>query len=109
MRTDIIENGTYCSDGEKPIAVKSIGEDYKNTVRKIVAFCEQNKIPLTFFSMPCSDFYLAAKGNYDEYYDFVKDFTSSMGYEYYDFNLCKEEFLYLEDCDFWDDNHLAKT
>ncbi|MCR5317413.1 MAG: hypothetical protein K6E22_04220 [Treponema sp.] len=109
MRTDIIENGTYYSDGEKPIAVKDIGDDYKNTVRKIVSFCEQNKIPLTFFAMPCSDFYLAEKGNYDEYYNFVKDFTASMGYEYYDFNLCKEEHLYLEDCDFWDDNHLAKT
>lgn len=109
MKTDFIENGSYCSDGEKPIAVKSIGADYKNTVRKIVKFCEQNKISLTFFSMPCSDFYLAEKGNYDEYYDFVKDFTSSMGYEYYDFNLCKDEHLHLEDVDFSDDNHFSKT
>ena len=59
--------------------------------------------------MAGSDFYLNEKGNYDEYYFFLKNFLAGIGYEYYDFNLCKEKYIQFQDSDFSDDNHLNKA
>lgn len=109
MKSKFIPNGSYCSEVEKPIPVSEITDDYKNTVKKIASYCKEKELNLIFFSMPCSDYYLAEKGNYEEYYEWVKNFTASMGYDYFDFNLCREDFFLLEDCDFEDDNHLSKT
>ncbi len=104
-----IKNGTFSNYyQEQPINVKDVSEDWENTVDKIIALCKENNIELIMYSMPCSDFYLHEKGNYNEYYDFVKTFCAERGFEYYDFNLAKEKYLLLEDEDFFDDNHLNK-
>ena len=55
--------------------------------------------------MPCSDFYLHEKGDYNIFYSEMKNYINSLGFEYYDFNLCKEEFS-MNDDDYFDDNHL---
>lgn len=93
---------------EFPIYIEGIPADWKNTVDKIIDFCNSNNIELILFSMPGSDFYLNEKGNYDEYYDFCKSFANDRGLKYYDFNLAKQETLTLKDSDFHDDNHLSK-
>lgn len=104
-----IKNGTFENDkDEGPIRVWDISDDWKNTVDKIIALCKEHNIELIFYSQPCTDFYLHEKGNYDEYYQFCKDFTSSRGFDYYDFNLAKEKYQLLEDEDFHDDNHFSK-
>ena len=54
--------------------------------------------------MPGSDYYLHAKGDYDKTYFEIKDFLSSLGYDYYDFNLCKSDFSFADHY-FKDDNH----
>lgn len=105
----IIANGTFSSGFEKPIAVENISNEWKNTVKKIVKLCKENSISIDFYSNPSSDFYLMEKSNYDEYVSFLRSFLNELGYEYYDFNFCRPEFLNLEDCDFSDDNHLNKT
>lgn len=105
----VIANGTFSSGFEKPIPVKNISNEWKNTIRKIVKLCKENNISIDFYSNPSSDFYLMEKGNYDEYVSFLRSFLNELGYDYYDFNLCHPEFLNLEDCDFSDDNHLNKT
>jgi len=58
--------------------------------------------------MPCSDFYLNERGNYDEYYSFCRNFAAEKGFSYYDFNLARPELLSLRDSDYTDDNHLSK-
>lgn len=93
---------------EKPINLDSISEEYLQYVEKIIDFCKKNNIELIFYSMPCTDFYLGEKGNYDEYHAFIRDFLATKGFEFYDFNLVKEEFMNFEDEDFRDDNHFNK-
>lgn len=100
--------GTFSNSyDEGPIRIESISDEWICTVDKIIALCRQNNIELTMYSMPCSDFYLAEKGNYDEYYRFLKEFCGNRGFKYYDFNLAKEKYLRLLDEDFHDDNHLS--
>ncbi len=106
---DAIPDGGYSNDyKEGAIPVSDVSEDWKNTVIKIIDLCKKNNIELIFYSMPCSDFYLNERGNYDEYYTFCRDFFSERGFAYYDFNLAKPEILSLSDSCFYDDNHLSK-
>ncbi len=103
---DFIEKGSYSSEVESPIPVQFIHPEYKETVFKIIDFCEKKGIPLAFYINPQSDYYLTEKGNYDEYHQFIKSMLAERGYDFYDFSLCKPEYLSLEDSDFMDDNHL---
>lgn len=77
--------------------------------KKIISICEENNIPLIFYSTLISDFFLNASGNYDIYISNVRQFLREFGYQFYDFNLCKEEYLTLSDYNFYDNNHLNKT
>ncbi|WP_192807768.1 hypothetical protein [Treponema sp. JC4] len=104
-----IENGTFSNNViEGKINLANISDEYKETIDKIIKLCKENNIELIFYSMPCSDYYLAEKGNYDDYYDLCRNFLSERGFAYYDFNLANEKYLKLEDSDFSDDNHLSK-
>lgn len=103
-----VKSGTFSNNfDEGPIPLNKISDDWKETIDKIIAFCKENNIELIMYSMPCSDFYLAEKGNYEEYYNYVKSFCAERGFKYYDFNLAKEKYLRLYDEDFHDDNHLS--
>ena len=109
LNIDVIKNGSFSNNTEQgKIKLENISEEYKNIIDKIIKLCKNNNVELIFYSMPCSDFYLAEKSNYDDYYFWCKDFLSQRGFEYYDFNLVKEEYLTLEDEDFTDDNHFSK-
>ena len=109
MDLRLVPNGSFVNDhDEGRIKTENFSNDWKKYVDKIIALCKEKNIALTMYSMPCSDYYLAEKGNYDEYYSLVKDFCASRGFDYYDFNLAKENYLSLEDSDFHDDNHFSK-
>ena len=51
---------------------------------------------------------MTVSGDYDLYHSFVKSFLASYGYVFYDFSLCKPEYLNLKDSDYYDYNHLNK-
>lgn len=109
LNLDYIADGSFSNDREEGrINIQNISDEYKNTIDKIISLCKENNIELIFYSMPCSDYYLAEKGNYDDYYEFCRDFLAERGYAYYDFNLAKEKYLKLYDSDFSDDNHFSK-
>ena len=109
LNLDFIKNGTFSNDSkEEKINISNISDEYKDTIDKMILLCKENNIELIFYSMPCSDFYLAEKGNYDDYYEFCRDFLAERGFDYYDFNLAKEKYLSLDDDDFSDDNHFSK-
>lgn len=82
--------------------------DDKENLQNIMAYCEKNQIELHFFSAPMSDFRLVSLHNYDEYVQEISSYLESFGYDYYDFNLCKPEYLSLNETDFIDDNHLNR-
>lgn len=104
-----IPDGGYSNDSKESfIPVSTISDDWKNTLDKIINLCRKNEIELIMFSMPCSDFYLNERGNYDEYYSFCRDFVNERGFAYYDFNLAKPELFSAVDSDYHDDNHFSK-
>ena len=110
METDFIKNGSFYSLAKNitPIT-NNLNEDWKNAIKKIISICEENNISLTFYSSPISDFFLNASGKYDTYISNIKQFLNEYGYQFYDFNLCKEDYLTLSDNNFYDNNHLNKT
>ena len=109
METESIKDGSFYTLAENitPIT-NNLNEDWKNAIKKIISICEENNIPLIFYSSPISDFFLTASGNYDTYISNVRQFLSECGYQFYDFSLCKEEYLTLSDNNFYDNNHLNK-
>ena len=80
----VVKNGTFSETAhESPINLAAISAEYQATVDKIIALCKEKNIELIFYSMPCTNFYLGEKGNYDEYHDFIADFVGARGYEFY--------------------------
>lgn len=101
---DVIENGTFSNDIYE-MEFKPVSAYWKKYIELIVDMCREYGVELVFYSMPGSDFYLHEKGDYDVFYKEISSYFSTLGYEYYDFNLCKPLYS-LEDCDYSDDNHL---
>lgn len=104
---DYVPAGTFSSDfWDLPIIVEKIHPDIINAMTELADICKENNIQLVFYSMPATDFYLSMRKNYDDYIEFCRDFAEKNGCPYYDFNLCREQYLSLNDEDFSDDNHL---
>lgn len=99
-----IKEGSFSNDYFEP-PFKPISNYWKSYIEKIIKLCAENEVEIVFYAMPCSDFYLHEKGDYNIFYSEMKNYINSLGFEYYDFNLCKEEFS-MNDDDYFDDNHL---
>lgn len=85
-----------------------LSEDCKNCLIDIINYCKKNDIKLTFFAAPMADYYIATTHNYDNYVSQIYDFLAPYDIAYYDFNLCKQEYLNLTPDDFMDSHHLNK-
>ncbi|MCR5217757.1 hypothetical protein [Treponema sp.] len=102
-----IEDSSFHDTADVPIIMDNVrAGDWDKTVDKIIALCKDTNTKLVFISIPASDFYIMGKGNYDEYYSYAKAFLKERGYDYYDFNFVKKEFLTFNDTEFRDSNHL---
>lgn len=102
-----IENGDYFfSDSLSNIHFENISEDWCNSLEDIIAFCNEMNIKLTLISVPMPNYLLADVGNYDEYVKFVQQMVAGTGVNYYDFNLCKEEYFPNTSLLFMDNHHM---
>lgn len=105
--TTVVEEGSLWSKEEIAEKDFTIPEMQKEYLREIILFCKKNDIKLTFVSVPTTDFHLAFIPNYDEYISEINSFLSEYDVEYYDFNLCNQNVLTLnQDSLYNDDNHL---
>lgn len=86
-----------------------ISDDCRKYIIKIIEFCKKEDIKLTFFTAPMTDFSLITLGNYDSYINQVNALLNEYDVDYYDFNLCKLEYLDLSDADYIDPQHLNTT
>lgn len=103
----IVENGTLWSYETDMEIGTDIPDMQKKYLRQIIDFCRKKNIALTFVSVPVTDFHLVQTENYDDYVETVRAFLAEYGISYYDFNLCRQEVLALDqDSLFNDDNHL---
>lgn len=68
----------------------------------IVSLCKERGINVTLFTVPVYEEQISSI-NYDIYYNSVNDYAESRGLKYYDFNLCKGEFLPIQERQFFMD------
>lgn len=102
-----IEPATFgATEPFTPVRAEAISEKNREYFDKIIAYCKKKGIELIFYSAPVPDFRLAGCGNYDSYIGQVKSFLAEKDVPYYDFNLCRSEFLKMDDSCFKDTHHL---
>lgn len=99
--------GFYDTVSEAPVEENPMTPEALDYLVKIVQYCEENGIPLTLLSCPVADFQLMEAGGYDNYVSQITGLADKYGVAYYDFNLCKSEYLDLSDKNCWfDKGHL---
>ncbi|MCR4907996.1 MAG: hypothetical protein K5985_04135 [Lachnospiraceae bacterium] len=99
--TGFVSGEPYCE-----LNLHNFSKDWRRTIHVIGDFCRDRGIELAFFCAPTTDFQLVGVENYDEFRRRFRELTSDIGAEWYDFNLCRSEYLPLSDADFMDDNHI---
>lgn len=104
--TEIPTGGFYSMEEYQKIEDSRWSEDWQESIRQVIQLCEEKGIALTFFSAPMPDFLLVASGEYDQYIEFMDSLLEGSSAQYYDFNLCKPQYLSLTENNFKDDNHL---
>lgn len=102
-----VQQGDFsASELFSPIPENAISEYNRDYLNKIIDFCRKEEIELIFYSAPMSDFRIRGVGNYDSYISQMKEFLKETDVPYYDFNLCRREFLDLDNSCFYDNHHL---
>lgn len=81
----------------EPFSENPMTEEAESYLRKIIEYCEKEQIELTLYSAPVTDYQASLYGEYDRYVEQVESIAAEYGLSYYDFNLCKEEYLDLTD------------
>lgn len=107
--SETVENWQFFSEeGWNSINLEEYSEDWKEELKDIISFCDKNSISLTLLSVPMPNFTTSAVGNYDEYVEMVENLIADtgVGVDYYDFNLCREEYFPNTSSLFKDVDHL---
>lgn len=84
---------------EKPLGQKS--EQY---LREIIRYCQQNDLAITLFVAPINQLELLSTINYDNYVTQIKSIANEYDVPFYDFNLVKEEYLPIQQEEYFMDN-----
>lgn len=83
------------------------GSDWEKSIIDIVNYCKSNNVSITLFVSPEPEWTIVGKGNYQEYYNYIKELADNLSVDYYDFNLCKDQYLDRNDLElFKDTDHL---
>lgn len=87
-----------------------ITEDAKCYLRKIIEYCKAENIQITLTVSPIYELQTIAAGDYDLYYNQIAQIAGEYSVPFYDFNLCKEEYLDIQHSEyFMDTGHLNAT
>lgn len=108
MNEYVIEDGKlYSQWAYEPIDYGEITDDWRETLADIIQFCEKNNIELTLFYPPFSGL-VFAKENHDAYIAIVEELIEGSEATFYDFNLCREEYIPDTNTLYFDAAHLNK-
>lgn len=78
-------------------------QDAEKYLRKIIEYCQKNGMEITLYSAPFHELLHYSTQNYGAYIQQISDIADEYGIEYYDFNLCKSEYLDLQSLDNYKD------
>ena len=106
--TGILNINDYKEAKYASIKQEHISKDNLSILKKIIKYCKQNEIELVLLVVPMPEFRIDKVGNYGYYAEQIEDLANSEGIEFYDFNLCKEEYKFENEY-FIDDHHLNKS
>lgn len=84
-------------------------DDWLQSLKDIIMYCDKNDIKLTLVVMPITDMTMVGVENYDEYIDMVNEIVgdcTGCEVDYIDFNLIKEDYFIGNFDNFSDNNHL---
>lgn len=98
----------FSSEHFEPFDADAVSQDYIDSLMDIIDYCKKHDIELTLFSTPMPPMRLADMGNYDTYIAFINELIAETGVNYYDFNLCRQEYLPLDATHFADTDHLNR-
>ena len=90
-----------------PISEEVISDYSLKYLDKMVKLCKKEGIELILITTPFSNYYIESVGNYTKFCDYMKEYAKQNDVEFQDFNLCKIEYLDLQDEDFVDVHHLS--
>lgn len=85
-----------------------LSEAAENYLLQIITYCRENEIELTLFSSPMPELSILSEvQDYDNYVNKIRRIAEEYSLEYYDFNLCREEYLPIGELDYYMDwSHL---
>ena len=93
--------------GENTIPPSPIMEEAEEYLRKIIEYCQKKNIEITLYSTPVYTLSALSQNNYDEYVKQVSSIANEYGVKYYDFNLCKDEYMPIQEMKYYSDvSHL---
>ncbi len=95
--------GFYRTDQEAPLSENPITPESLEYLQKIVEYCKEHEIALTWIGCPISDYQLVRNGAYDNFVRQVSELAKEYDIPYYDFNLCRREYLDLSRKEYWAD------
>lgn len=70
--------------------------DAQEYLRKIIEYCQSHDLTLTLFCSPIYEVQIMSAENYDSYVDSVTAIAQEYNVPFYDFNLCKGEYLPIQ-------------
>lgn len=98
------EAGRFCDQiSEEPLPENPVTDESLEYFLKITDYCAENDIALTWIGCPIADYQLAGNGAYDNYVRQIKELADQYDTPYYDFNLCRKEYLDLAMDRYWSD------
>lgn len=106
--TQIEEHYFYDNYGYEPLDINKINSEWFDYLTKIIVLCKKNDVDITLICSPLSSHLLTSLENYDEYSNMVKQIALEEGVDFYDFNLCKEQFFKNKSEYYMDSAHLNK-
>ena len=106
VNDSLCEDNLFFYNHTKPININEISQDWQESLKDIMKYCNKQNIELVLISAPMPIGTVADMGNYDDYVEYVTEMAENYGINYYDFNLCKEDFFPTQISFFYDDDHL---
>lgn len=108
--TEAVIDGIYCQKSKRVFFDENpISDEIIEYLIKIIEYCKNNEIKLTLFTSPITDCELHNYENYDFWGNQIGNLAAEYQVNYYDFNLCKTEYLDLSDEHYWRDNNHLNT
>ncbi len=92
------------------LEMQPIAETSERYLRKSISYCQKREIPVTLFVSPIYELQLISTENYDNYINQIRLIADEYDIDFYDFNLTKEEYLPIQQVEFYyDEGHLNPT